>query len=1379
MRSRTWCLSCVFAIFLLTSFCSAASAQTSWNIPRFAPDPAALYQAAATFNPKPGTLVVVLDEEDNYVFDADGKAVHTRYMVYKILAQQAVEGWGGVSLGWEPWHEERPTVRARVLTPDQVVHQLDPKTITDAAAKDEDEDIYGDARVVRAPLPAIAPGAIVEEEDVFKESAPFFGAGVVTRTYFGRPVPVQRRRLVVDAPASLPLKYTIALLPNMQPQKTEHEGRMHLIFEQSPMEALEDPETYLPSDVPGQPHVEFSTGASWQSIAAGYAKIVDEKAAAKDVQGLVNNLVVAKNTREEKAAAIVQFLSREIRYTGVEFGDAALIPHYPAETLKHKYGDCKDKATLAVAMLRAAGVPASVALLNVGTRLQIPADLPGMGHFDHAIVYVPGTPDLWIDVTDQHARLAQVPRSDQGRLALVASPDSTGLLRVPESALQDNQLVEKREFLLADYGPARVNEITEPSGVFESEYRSWYADGDNKEVKKGLTEYVESQYLAKKLDGMERSDPADLAKQFRLTVHAGGARRGFTELDNAVVAIRLEGLFDKLPDELQEREKDQDKNAEAAQEKPRKPRTEDYELPEAFSKEWQYRIVPPTGFQAKPLPPSARIALGPGLLSEEFSAEADGSVRAVLRFELPKRRFSVAEAGELRTKVVQVKEGQPILVYFEPRTQALLNQGKVREAFQVSRELIAQHPKDAIHHSRRAKELLAAGMGQAARDEARAAVKLDPNSALAQKTLAEILEYDLVGRQFRRGSDYAAAEAAFRAAQKLDPEDKEVVGNLAILLEYNHDGERDAPGAKIKEAVAEYQSLKSAELERIGLKNNLPFALFYAGDFAAAKQAAEAVNPQLKAVIVASVAALNGAEAATTEARKRTANDNDLKAILKSSGEMLMRARKYPMAATLMEAGASGNNASNTLALAALLRKGQPHEDIKPENSPAGVVTKLTLQSFDLDVTLERFKALHSRNAQKVIALSDPEDTERSLKTGRAFRNALSHSGFPADIMLDIALPAMQVQPEGDDASGYRVIMKPAGAPKVTTFVVKEQGQYLLLDESKNPNSIGLEILDRLARQDTASARILLDWVREDQHLPGGDDPVAGLAFPRLWTKGKDADSEHMKVAAAAILAQTLPTARGSLPILEAAMASAQSDTERLNLSIALFAAYENLDEYQKLHDLAVQIAKQYPESKRVFFEDQIALRGLGRFAEADALAQDMAKRLPDDPDVLRAPAFTAAAKGDYVTAHDIGKKLISGGKAESGDFNSVAWNSLFTGKTTQEDLDIAVRGAQMNQNNTGMLHTLACVYAELGKTKEAREVLIQTMNSLDLDEPNGDYWYALGRIAEQYGELAVARADYQQAKKPKKPVLVPSSSYQLAQNRLAAMRNVPAQPSR
>jgi hypothetical protein len=44
-------------------------------------------------SPKVGTDVVVLDEEEDYVFEADGKAIHTHYLVYKVLTQKGADGW--------------------------------------------------------------------------------------------------------------------------------------------------------------------------------------------------------------------------------------------------------------------------------------------------------------------------------------------------------------------------------------------------------------------------------------------------------------------------------------------------------------------------------------------------------------------------------------------------------------------------------------------------------------------------------------------------------------------------------------------------------------------------------------------------------------------------------------------------------------------------------------------------------------------------------------------------------------------------------------------------------------------------------------------------------------------------------------------------------------------------------------------------------------------------------------------------------------------------------------------------------------------------------------------------------------------------------------
>jgi len=166
---------------------------------------------------------------------------------------------------------------------------------------------------------------------------------------------------------------------------------------------------------------------------------------------------------------------------------------------------------------------------------------------------------------------------------------------------------------------------------------------------------------------MDRSDPTDLSKQFELTLESDRAKRGVTDLNIAAAAIRFEGLFSRLPADLRQREKEDDPKADKdSGQKPKKKRTADYQLPEAFVTEWRYSIVPPAGFRPKPLPANAQLSLGPATLAEEFSADKDGLVRATLRFDTVKRRLPVPETTELRNTVAELIAGEPILIYFEP-----------------------------------------------------------------------------------------------------------------------------------------------------------------------------------------------------------------------------------------------------------------------------------------------------------------------------------------------------------------------------------------------------------------------------------------------------------------------------------------------------------------------------------------------------------------------------------------------------------------------------------------------------------------------------------------------------------------------------------------
>ncbi len=1360
-------------LLLCTALVSAFAASGSEpEETRFSPDAVALYQRVSQVAPAAGADVLFLDDEETVVFDTAGQAVHSRYFLYKILTQKGADGWGDISSYWEPWHEERPTLRARVITSDGAVHALDGNTVTDSPAKESADHTFSDRRVMRAPLPAVAPGSLVEEEQVSTDNAPLFGAGTVERFYFGSSVAVQHTRLILDAPSALPLRYGIHLLPDLKPQRNEAEGRVRITFDYGLINTIDDVEAELPSDIPAYPSITFSTGDAWHQVAEEYGKIVDKQISGVDLKYLVGKLIAGKVSRDEKAAAILGYLGREVRYTGVEFGESALVPHLPSETLARKYGDCKDKSSLLVAMLRVAKIPAYVALLNAGSREDVAPDLPGVGLFDHAIVYVPGNPDLWIDATDEYARLGEIPNGDQGRLALIARPGGgDSLVRTPVASSAENALIEKREVYLAENGPARIIETSQPHGSSESSYRRSYADKQSKAANDELTEYVKSQYLAEKLDRMDRSDPTDLSRQFELVLESDRAKRGVTDLNIAAAAIRFEGLFSRLPTDLRQREKEDDAKADNdSGQKPKKKRTADYQLPQAFITEWNYSIVPPAGFRPKPLPANAQLSLGPCTLVEEFAANKEGIVHATLRFDTVKRRLTVSEATDLRNKVVQLMAGEPILIYFEPIGQTLVSQGKVREALQSYRDLIALHPKEPVHHLQIAEVLLTAGLGEAARAEAQAAVKLDPTSALAEKTLADILEYDSVGRKFRPGSDYAGAEAALRVAEKLDPDDKATVANLALLLEHNRWGVRYGPGAKLKDAVTEYRKLTVEKLAELSLQTNLAYALLYAGEFSEAEKNAKTLNPQPTALIVACEAVLNGSEAGLAEAKKRTGGEEQFKQIAKTAGEMLVNLRKYSLAADFEDAGASGNDASDTAAFAALYRKTQPHEQMVFSDDPDDAALRFQLLIEDPDLTLEQLRSMSSRNGKTGLATQDV--LEQFVKEDKATRSDKARKSQIADVGVDISLTRAQPRAQGDDAAGYKVLLWGSASYKSAVYVVKEDGHYKVLATSPIPAAIGLEVLDRITANNVAGARVLLDWLREDSHLAGGDDPLSGAPFPRFWTKGKDADAATMKLAAASILTESKSTAAQGLAILETARNSARNDAEKVNIALALFYGYSKLDEYDKALAVCADLARQYPESERMFLGQSFDLRALGRFEDADRLAAERLKRIPGDLAAMRALVYNATVSGDHVKAHALGQDIATSGRAEPQDLNGIAWTALFTGKVDAADVDDALKGAQLSNNAPSILHTLGCLYAEVGRTKEAREVLVQAMDLMNLDEPNPDYWYAFGRIAEQYGQRDAAIANYERVTKPEKAFLVPGSSYSLAQHRLQAMRS-------
>jgi transglutaminase-like putative cysteine protease/predicted Zn-dependent protease len=1417
-----------------------AAGPEPWEGEPFSADPAAVAQAAARFAGHDGEPVVMLLSDQRYSLDGAGRETYTQRLVYRILSTGADGSWSTVERSWSPWHQARPEVRARVITPEGVAHALDPAILTEGGEVQDGPDMFGDGRVLRGPLPATGPGVVVEQEVTVRDTAPFFDSGIVEVADVTASVWAHHVRIVLEAPASTPLRYVTRLLPAATPREEliaagkragdvsdkggkgdqddtgDHTRR--LTFDWRDLPAEDAAETGLPPDVPRNPYLAFSTGRSWTDIARRYSAIVDQAIRGADLAAWIR---AAGGPGPSQLETMNRLLARlgEIRYTGVELGQGGLVPRTPAETLRRRFGDCKDKTVLLIAALRALDIPAYAALLNAGDDQQdVEQELPGFGGFNHAIVVVPGTPSIWIDPTDRFARAGELPTDDQGRLALIASATATGLIRTPEAEAAENRSVKTREFFLADLGTARAVETDEYSGATERDLRAFYVSEDPETLRDAVSDYMRKTYLAKDLAAYDHANPLDLSHPFRLRFETRDTKRAVTDEKAAAVAILPAALFDQLPDEITSEDRDRQGQ----------PRLADYYFSRPFTAEAVYRIVPPPGFAPQPLPPKRVRHLGPATLSEEYTAGGGGTVTASLKLASGKRRISPGELDQLRAGVRELAAAKPVVVQFAQVGEANLAAGRVREAIEEFQREAAAAPKKALPHCRLARALLAGGLGEAARQEADRAVRLEPRAAVAQRTLAWVLQHDGLGRRFGAGFDRAGAIAAYRRARSLDADDEATRADLAILLEHDVQGRRYAAGADLGAAIAEYQALRK-DLKSKAMDDNLLVALLRAGRFAEVTELAAEIEDtaQRDALRLAAAAATSGPEAAVREAERRLWDPAAEVSALDAAAQELVAMRRYGEAAALLaRAGQLSPNAAAFLARADALRRARRHEEAQlPDADPASAAKRFLLAALAEPPATDRMLRLLSRGlAESLTPAARRELVEAPARGLRTSRAAAQHEGLSADVRQDLVLAAWRATVQGDDQAGFRVEISSAVGERPgrsAFFVVREGGGYRIAGLGDAPATLGLEALRRVAAGDLRGARQWLDWADEELQVPGtlgaaGGDEVPSVPLLALWghrspAGGETADEFRCAAASLASIgatdamdaagamdamgpsdAMSTPGAIG--PVATSGLAApggesllttlrscrdraGEGDSRRLAFDVALAGAYRGLGRFQDLLATAGALAAARPDSAAAFAWQARALAGLARWAELGALAERRLQAHPEDPLALRTAAHAAARRGDLDTATALLRRVADSGRESAADLNELAWLALVRGRPDDQAVEDAQRAATLSgYRDAASLHTLASLYVERGRPAEAYRIVVQSIEArpgaaaATAAEPDAGDWYVFGHLAESYGLPEVARRLYARVRPGKLEELDPFSTFRLAQARLAAL---------
>lgn len=204
----------------------------------------------------------------------------------------------------------------------------------------------------------------------------------------------------------------------------------------------------LPSVRPG---LRFSTIPSFEAIAqAYYAGAHAKLAPTPEIAHLAEHITAGKSDTAAQARAIFDWVSRNIRYVAVYFGNGSVVPNDTHTILSRRFGDCKDHAVLLAALLAAKGIDSEQVLINVGAIYERPKT-PTLQAFNHVIVYVPAL-QRYLDPTVQFGSFDHLPQRDLSKPVVRVSERGATLARTPAPDINDNVVTIASDLALTPEG---------------------------------------------------------------------------------------------------------------------------------------------------------------------------------------------------------------------------------------------------------------------------------------------------------------------------------------------------------------------------------------------------------------------------------------------------------------------------------------------------------------------------------------------------------------------------------------------------------------------------------------------------------------------------------------------------------------------------------------------------------------------------------------------------------------------------------------------------------------------------------------------------------------------------------------------------------------
>ncbi len=342
-------------------------------------------------------------------------------------------------------------------------------------------ELVSDVKLRVLNIPAPDPGNIIGYEYEVEER-PFFLQEIWR---FQEKDPVRESHYSLQLPPGWEYKFAFLNYPEVKPTPA---GSNSWQWAVSDIKGIRH-EPHMPpfQGVAGQMVVSFFTSGApplngftdWGGMGKWYSALVGGRVdASAEIKQQVNTLTASKTTPLQKMQAIAGFVQHDIRYVAIELGIGGWQPHAAPDVFSHRYGDCKDKATLVRSMLHEIGID-SYHVVIYTERGAVTPQTPANHGFNHAILAVK-LPDglndpslvatlqdpklgrlLFFDPTNELIPFGQLPGYLQANYGLLVTPDGGELIELPQQPSAMNSIARTAKLTLDTTGTLKgeVKEI--------------------------------------------------------------------------------------------------------------------------------------------------------------------------------------------------------------------------------------------------------------------------------------------------------------------------------------------------------------------------------------------------------------------------------------------------------------------------------------------------------------------------------------------------------------------------------------------------------------------------------------------------------------------------------------------------------------------------------------------------------------------------------------------------------------------------------------------------------------------------------------------------------------------------------------------------------